>query len=163
MTKKATKTSKNEVAEPKKNGRPTEFNPVRHPKIIMAMAGNGATQDEIAEVLAISSGRFNDWKNKYPEVSEALAFNGKALDSEIQGTAWKEANGYHIKEPIYDIEGNITGYQDRWIKPNTVILKLLLAHRLGIRENPLPSDDTKKNDVARALQIVSNFMKDLPN
>jgi len=141
-----------------KTGRPTEYNPVRHPKIIMVMASKGSTEAEIAEALGISGGRFNDWKKKHLEVSEALTFNIDVLNSEIEGTAWQEANGYHIKEPTYDIEGNQTGYQDKWIKPNTVILKLLLAHRLNIREIPLPDND-KSNKSNIPVEIQENDNK----
>ena len=58
----------------------------------------GATEKEIAKSLGISVSVFYDYKNKYPELSEACKYSRQDLVLEARKKLIRRAFGYHYTE-----------------------------------------------------------------
>ena len=75
-------------------GRPSTYDPERHPKIALAFARKGATNIEIAEVLRINQDTLNQWCKKHQELSDALKCGKAEADSRIEASLYQRAIGY---------------------------------------------------------------------
>lgn len=69
----------------------------------------GATDDSLAEHLGISVSTLNDWKNKFPEFSEAIKRGKAPADAEVahklferaKGAEWTEEQAIKLKRVHY--------------------------------------------------------------
>lgn len=65
---------------------------------ILEWLSNGATERQIAEKLGIAYSTFNDYKVKYPELTEILEKGRRNLVSDLRGALVKKAMGFHYTE-----------------------------------------------------------------
>lgn len=70
------------------------------PKLLLieAWARDGFTIEQIAEKLGVAASTFFDYKNKYPELSEALKKGQEVADVEVENALFKRAIGYRYDE-----------------------------------------------------------------
>lgn len=72
---------------------------------------DGMTEADIARKLGVSHNAWNDYKNKYPELVEAIRNGRASLVTTVYGTLLKRALGYDVVETkktiakIYDKDG----------------------------------------------------------
>ena len=62
---------------------------------------DGLTDVQLAHNMGIAAGTLYDWKNKYPEISEALKRGKKVVDVQVENALLKRALGYHYTEDEY--------------------------------------------------------------
>lgn len=65
---------------------------------ILEWLSNGATERQIAEKLGIAYSTFNDYKVKYPELTEILEKGRRNLVADLRGALVKKAMGFHYTE-----------------------------------------------------------------
>lgn len=70
--------------------------------LLSAWARDGATDKEITERMGIAESTLYDWKNKHPEISEALKKNKEIADIEVENALHKKAVGFKetVKKPV---------------------------------------------------------------
>lgn len=61
-------------------------------------ARDGLTDEQIAENIGISRQTLYDWKNKYPDISDALKRGKEIVDREVENALLKRALGYQYIE-----------------------------------------------------------------
>lgn len=85
-------------------GRPSKYDSHVKPKLnlVEAWARDGLTLDQIAHNLGIALSTFCEYKNKYPELAEALKKGKDDIDIQVENALLKRALGYTYEEIIYE-------------------------------------------------------------
>lgn len=65
---------------------------------IEGWARDGLIDEQIAKNMGISPATFYEWKNKFPEFSEALKKGKEVVDREVENALLKRALGYEYTE-----------------------------------------------------------------
>lgn len=104
-----------------------------HPKQVLEMAMNGATEREIRTALGISQPVFDMWRARHAAFAAALAIgpNSKLADDRVQRSLFEMANGYdQPATKIFMDEGVpvAVDYVER-VPKNIAAAKLWLANR----------------------------------
>ncbi len=79
-------------------GRPSLYNPDRHPRLALSYARKGMTNEEIAKKFKITRETLYQWQKKYPELSDALSRGRDLAVVEIEESMFKLAKGYEVEE-----------------------------------------------------------------
>jgi hypothetical protein len=130
--------------EPKKNGRPTLYDPdmllaqdmeeTYTPKMIplvARMAAIGCTDDEIAEWFGIGVKTFRKWVMIHPELSAALKPGKDIADDFVERSLFMQAVGYTIdEEKLFVVDKVVERHQVKtYIKPSTTAQIFWLKNR----------------------------------
>lgn len=81
-------------------GRKSKYQTHVEPKLLLieAWARDGMIQEDIAKKLGVAMSSFSDYKNKFPELSEALKRGQEVVDVEVENALFKRALGYRYDE-----------------------------------------------------------------
>lgn len=88
----------------KKRGPKSKYDAVVYPQLCKWMARGGLTEIQIAAELGISYKQFKVWKLKYKEIGAALKQPKNFIDSLVEDSLLKRANGYEYEE-VTEIDG----------------------------------------------------------
>ncbi len=73
--------------KPKKaagKGRPSTYNPDRHPELARCLALGGHTDVEIAKILGVTERTLNRWKNSHPDFCQSLKGGKEPVDKSVE-------------------------------------------------------------------------------
>jgi hypothetical protein len=120
-------------AGPKKNGRPTKYDPTLHPTLAEAWAGLPKTDAEIAAKLGVSETTFTAWKRQHPELSGALKSGKEEPDALVERSLFERATGYsHPHEEIFCHQGDVTRVQTtKHYPPDQTSIIFYLCNRMS--------------------------------
>lgn len=79
-------------------GRPSKYDPDRHPIWAEGLAKLGKIEDDIAAAMGIHVSTLRDWKKKHPEFSVALKIGKSEADTAVEQSLYRRAMGYEYKE-----------------------------------------------------------------
>ena len=78
--------------------------------LVQGWARDGLTNRQIAKNLGISERTLYKWRDKYPELAEALKKGKEVADREVENALFKRATGYEYKEVTIEyIETEVNG------------------------------------------------------
>jgi transposase-like protein len=77
------------------------------------LARDGATNEEIAAKLEISTVTLYDWIKKYPELSNAIKRGKEVVDREVEDSLLKRAMGYDYTREEVEVNTIAGGKSDR--------------------------------------------------
>ena len=93
------------------------------------------TEAQIAKRLNVTQQSFDRYKNKYPELKEALRLGRKELVVDLKNTLKKKARGFHYEETKTTIKDDGTGppvkvieKYSKYAAPDTGAIHLLLKN-----------------------------------
>lgn len=66
--------------------------------LLEGWARDGLTDEQLAEKMGINPATLYDWKNKHPEISEALKKGKEIVDIQVENALLKRALGYEYME-----------------------------------------------------------------
>lgn len=103
---------KKESKHKSERGRPSPYDPLKHPQLAKKYCRQGCIDEEIAEHLGVARSTLANWKNQYPEFLDA--FKEKAyVDSLVEDSLLKSASGYYVEEEEltgeYTSDGQLIG------------------------------------------------------
>lgn len=84
---------------------------------IEGWARDGLTDEDIAAEMGISRSTLNDWKNKYPVISDTLKKGKDVVDRQVENALLKEALDGNITAIIYWLNNR---KPDKWRNKRTV-------------------------------------------
>lgn len=101
-------------------------------------ARDGLTDEQIAANIGIRAGTLYDWKNRFPDFSEALKKGKEVVDRQVENALLKRALGYTYKEttrePVLNpdtgkVELTITKTVTKQVAPDTTAQIFWLKNR----------------------------------
>ena len=120
---------------------------------IEGWAREGATLDKIANNIGISVSTLCEWKNKRPEIDEAIKKGNAPVDMKVENSMLKRALGYEVEEEYTEItddgHGNVKSYTRRTKKhilPDVTAQIFWLKNRRPDRWRDKPAPDTSADD-----------------
>lgn len=81
-----------------KRGRPTEYDPERHPFLAMCLAREGLTEREMAQKLGIGQTTLTRWKSEHSEFRASLKGGKDEADFRVADSLYRRAIGYDYEE-----------------------------------------------------------------
>lgn len=69
--------------------------------LIEGWARDGLTDEQVAHNIGISRSTLNEWKKKYPDISDALKRGKEVVDRQVENALLKRALGYQFEEETY--------------------------------------------------------------
>lgn len=70
--------------------------------LVTGWARDGLSEEQIAHNMGCSRSTLNEWKARFPEISEALRRGREVIDYEVENALVKRALGYSATERIYE-------------------------------------------------------------
>ena len=70
--------------------------------LLQGWARGGLTEEQIAKKCSVSPSTLSEWKNKFPELSEALKEGKEVIDTLVENALLKRALGYTYEEKTYE-------------------------------------------------------------
>ncbi len=74
------------------------------PAKVKTWCEEGKTEKEICKKLNVGHSAFGEWKNKYPELMDALKQGKKKPDDEVENSLFKRATGYEYEEVTTSVQ-----------------------------------------------------------
>ena len=148
-----------------KRGRKNKYDEYVKPFIpkIIEWTKSGATEKEICAALGISVSTFNEYKNKYSELSDALRAGRQNVVLDIKAALLKRALGFEYEEKKGTKRGdglsNVEVYK-RYMPPDTTAAAMLLRnYDSDWRDKDTLTSDLKQQEMElrKALAEANNF------
>ena len=70
--------------------------------LLQGWARGGLTEEKIAKKCSVSPSTLSEWKNKFPEIAEALKEGKEVIDTLVENALLKRALGYTYEEKTYE-------------------------------------------------------------
>lgn len=125
-----------------------KYDPEQTPETVYKLCLLSANNEEISAVLGITRETFNQWKNKYPDVSDALKRGREYADANVADRLYQRAMGYKHKETkVFCFQGEIiTCDVDKHYPPDTGAAAIWLKNRHPDkwRDHPKNTEDGKR-------------------
>ncbi|MBZ2200529.1 MAG: helix-turn-helix domain-containing protein [Lentilactobacillus hilgardii] len=93
---------------------------------LQGWARDGLTDEQIAHNVGIRRPTLYAWKNKYPDISDALKRGKEVVDREVENSLFKRATGYVTTDHQYkvvDLDDNVL-----WARRNKAKNEFKLSH-----------------------------------
>lgn len=74
--------------------------------LLGAWARDGLADEQIAKNMGISRSTLNEWKKKYPDISDTLKRGKEVVDIEVENSLLKRAMGCTVTEEIQELIPN---------------------------------------------------------
>ena len=148
-----------------KRGRKSKYEEYVQPYIpkIIEWVKSGATEEEICKALGIAKSTFNDYKNKYSELSDALRAGRQNVVLDIKAALLKRALGFEYEEKKGVKKGNelanVEVYK-RYMPPDTTAAAMLLRnYDSEWRDKDNITTDLKQQEIElrRAMAEANSF------
>lgn len=100
--------------------------------LLEGWARDGLTDEQLAEKMGINPATLYDWKNKHPEISEALKRGKDVVDTQVENALLKRALGYEYMEErveVSDKDGRKVIQTTKTVPPDTTAQIFWLKNR----------------------------------
>lgn len=82
--------------------------------MLSGWARDGLTDEQIAHNMGISRSTLNEWKKRYPDISDTLKRGKEVIDRQVENAMIKKALGYEFEEVTYvSVEMSREEYDER--------------------------------------------------
>ena len=122
---------------------------------IEGWARDGLTDEQIADNIGIRRPTLYDWKNKYPDISDALKKGKEVIDRQVENALLKRALGYEYVETtkeLTDLGLTVTKQVTKQVAPDTTAQIFWLKNR-----KPKEWRDKKETEVTGNLNVNNPF------
>lgn len=126
---------------------------------IQGWARDGLVDEQIAKNMGIATATLYDWKNKYPDITEALKKGKDVVDREVENALLKRAIGYKYTEKTFELTNGsmmLTKTVTKEVAPDTTAQIFWLKNR-----KPAEWRDKQNIDVEGALPVIIAGADDL--
>ena len=114
--------------------------------LLAGWARKGLSDEQIAKNMGIRRSTLNEWRKKFPVISDALKKNKEVCDTEVENSLYKKCTGFYINlkktfkvktvtynedtgKKIGEKEELKEGIEQIYIPPDTAAIKFWLANR----------------------------------
>ena len=129
--------------------------------LLEAWARDGLTDEQLAHNLSITTSTLYAWKNRFPEISEALKKGKEVVDIEVENALLKRAKGFAYLEEKQEIDAAGRRTVTKTVKqvaPDVGAAVFWLKNRKPSiwRDHPSGSDD----DTGQLEQLLKGLKSD---
>lgn len=99
---------------------------------IEGWARDGLTDEQIAQNVGVATRTIYDWKNKFPQFSQALKQGKEVVDRQVENALFKRALGYEyteVTEELTDFGMKVTKKVKKQVAPDTTAQIFWLKNR----------------------------------
>lgn len=99
---------------------------------IEGWARDGLTDEQIATNVGIARSTLNEWKKKFPDVSDALKKGKEVVDRQVENALLKRALGYaytEVTKELTDVGMKVTREVTKQVAPDTIAQIFWLKNR----------------------------------
>ena len=142
---------------------------------MQAWARDGLTDEQIAKNMGISRSTLNEWRNKYPDISDTLKKGKEIVDIVTENALYKKAIGIKeilkkpikVKEVVYDNgkrvkETEKIEYADEevYFPPDVTALIFWLKNRKPDKwkDKPIEVADNNNEKIAASIERLSDII-----
>lgn len=123
--------------------------------LLEGWARDGLTDEQIAHNMGISRSTLNQWKEKYPDISDTLKKGKEVVDRQVENALLKRALGYHYDEVTME-NGIETKRVTKEVIPDTTAQIFWLKNR-----RPDKWRDKQDLQVSGSLETEQSKLDDL--
>jgi len=102
--------------------------------LIQGWARDGLSDEQICKNLGIHPSTYYEWKNKYPELAEAVKKGKEVVDYEVENALLKRALGYRYTEETQEMDYAKNEYGEQLYDLNGNPIKVLKTVKSVIKE-----------------------------
>lgn len=95
---------------------------------IEGWARDGLTDEQIAGNIGVNVRTLYEWRNKYPQITQALKQGKEVVDRQVENALLRSALGYDYEEEAVTNAGDVVTVQ-KYSKPNTTAQIFWLKNR----------------------------------
>lgn len=120
-------------------------------KLLEGWARDGLTDEQVAKNIGIATGTLYDWKNKHPEISEALKKGKEVVDIQVENALLKRALGYEYTEEKVEIsekDGKKVVQTVKHVAPDTTAQIFWLKNRRPDKWRDKQNEEPPRSSVA---------------
>lgn len=131
---------------------------------IQGWARDGLSDEQVAKNMGVSRSTLNVWREKYPDISDALKEGKEVADRIVENALFKSAQGYmvKVKKPIKihvieyasgtgrkkkEYDKIVQSEEEQWIPGQVTAQIFWLKNRKPERWRDKPVDETVDNNV----------------
>lgn len=122
--------------------------------LLEGWARDGLTDEQIAENIGITATTLYEWKNRFPEISEALKKGKEVVDIRVENALLKRALGYEYTEERIEISGKDGRKVIQTVKtvlPDTTAQIFWLKNRRPDKWRDRPVEKTDVDDEVKVI------------
>lgn len=122
---------------------------------IEGWARDGLTDEQIAENIGVSRSTLNDWKKKYPDISDTLKKGKDVVDRQVENALFKRAIGYEYTETTKELTDQgliVTKEVTKQVAPDTGAAAFWLKNR-----KPDVWRDKKETELSGNVNVSNPF------
>ena len=125
--------------------------------LLAAWARDGLIDEQIAHNCGISAGTLYDWKNRFPQIAEALKKGKEVVDVQVENALLKRALGYETVEEMTEEGPDGTKIRTTRVPPDVTAQIFWLKNRMPDRwrDKPAPPapppDEANTDALSRSL------------
>lgn len=136
--------------------------------LLAAWARDGLTDEQIAHNCGLkSASTLYDWKNRFPEISEALKRGKEVVDIEVENALLKRAKGYEYTEEKVEVETRADGtpvsrkvvQTVKQVAPDVGAAAFWLKNRLPKKYRDHPLEDSNTEEFNHNIQSLAELIK----
>ena len=118
--------------------------------LLNGWARDGLTDEQIANNMGIATGTIYEYKNRFPEIAEALKKGKEIVDMEVENALLKRALGYRYVEEVLTKEGDVVEVE-KVVQPDTTAQIFWLKNR-----KPAVWRDKQSVELEGMKQVIIN-------
>lgn len=138
-----------------KRGRKSGFN-ARLTETIVRLSKSGKTNEQIADVLGISSRTLTNWMGKFDDLFLAVREARQVADELVEASLFSRALGYsHPEEKVFQYEGQIVTHETiKQYPPDTQAAMFWLRNRQPARWKEKTDSDVNVNNTMNVNSLT---------
>ena len=126
---------------------------------IEGWARDGLTDEQISHNIGIHPSTLYEWRNKYPDISEALKKGKEVIDRQVENALLKRALGYEYEETKQIIEKDEMGKDRKRVEKITKQVIPDTTAQIFWLKNRKPHEWRDKRDVEHSGSVDTGLNK----
>lgn len=122
---------------------------------IEGWARDGLIEEQIAANMGISRGTLQEWKKRFPDISDSLKKGKEVVDRQVENALLRSALGFEYEEQVATPRGEVVTVR-KYEKPNTTAQIFWLKNR-----KPEAWRDKQENNITGHIGVtIVNDLED---
>ena len=131
-----------------------------------AWARDGLTNEQMSAKIGINPDTLYTWKNRFPEISDALKRGKEVVDIKVENALYKRALGYNYEEETKELicdELVTTKIVTKQIPPDVGAIAFWLKNRKSAQWRDKQPDESNQDAIKKLDDILSGINEGMKN